>query len=137
MEQEKELEALVTFIKNECPVEYNTIVWPDFNYADVTICAKETAENFIRAGYRKVPEGFVILSREEYERLKSRPEEVYTEMSERMKEELRIEKEIGLSKVRKVLQELYRRGLGVSDGVAEIHISDILEMAENYGIEIY
>lgn len=132
MEQENELEALATFIKNECPVEYDTNIWPDFNYAEVTIHAEETAKNFISAGYRKVPKGSVVIPQEDYERLIARPEEVYNEMTGRMLAELEIEKRMGKVKAQKILQEVFEQIV-----TSDICLAGVVQsIAEKYGIEI-
>lgn len=50
-------------------------------------------------GYRKIPDGAVVLTKDEYERLKALPEKVHGEMDERMKEEIAIEKRMSDNKL--------------------------------------
>lgn len=62
-------------------------------------CSKyDNAEAIYNAGYRKLPEDSVVLSKEAYEKLKGRAEEVFNEMTERMKAEVKIAKRIGVVK---------------------------------------
>lgn len=60
--------------------------------------AKLYAKYFYNLHYRKIPEGSVVLSKEEYNELKSRAEEVFNEMTERMKAEVKIAGRMGVIK---------------------------------------
>jgi molecular chaperone GrpE (heat shock protein) len=63
------------------------------------------AEYLYNAGYRKIPENAVVLTREEHDELKGRAEEVFNEMTERMKAEVKIERKMGNRKVEQARKE--------------------------------
>lgn len=69
------------------------------------MCKSEVATVVYGNNYRKLPEDSVVLSREEYEKLKGRAEEVFNEMTERMKAEVKIAKKMGIIKGRKETAE--------------------------------
>lgn len=106
----------------------------------------------VNAGYRKLPKDSVVLSREEYEKLKGRAEEVFNEMTERMKAEVKIAKKMGIVKgsketaekdfstIIKALEERKERVhsfYGVSESVGvDIAIKTVKELAKQLGVEI-
>lgn len=55
------------------------------------------AKSLVKQGYQKITDS-VVLSREEYSELKGRAEEVFNEMTERMKAEVKIAKKMGIVK---------------------------------------
>lgn len=71
----------------------------------------DNAEAIVNADYRKIPKGAVVLTKEAYGELKGRAEEVFNEMTERMKAEVKIAKKMGVVKgseetARKILTEI-------------------------------
>lgn len=76
---------------------------------DKTTCTDWTrAVNRYEQNYRKIPEGSVVLTKDEYKKLKALPEKVHDEMEERMKEEVSIEKRMGYKIAEKVRKETAR-----------------------------
>lgn len=102
------------------------------------------ARSYYEQGYRKIPEGSVVLSKEEYDELKGRAEEVFNEMTERMKAEIKIEKKMGNRKVEQSRKETAREIIIAlvghtltEDGWSwTISIEDVKWLTEKYGIEI-
>lgn len=91
------------------------------------ILAKELYEQ----GYRKLTDS-IVLSKEEYDELKGRAEEVFNEMTERMKAEVKIAKKMGVIKgsketAEKFLQLAYDRCLEKS------FIKKVEELAKQFG----
>lgn len=106
----------------------------------------EMAEILIKKGYHKIDANEVVLTKEQYEQMKNRPEQVYIELNERMKEELKIEKKMGeikADKVRKetakeILQDLmnyaFLRELDSDKKI--IGVEAINMIAKKYGVEV-
>lgn len=111
------------------------------------------AEALYNTGYRKIPENSVVLLIEEFNELKGRAEEVFNEMTERMKAEVKIAKHISAlsarketvielsKKVKSKIKELKQRyhedyinGLGDEEynGLTE---SDIDELLKEMGVD--
>lgn len=67
--------------------------------------AKALAETFVENDYGKIHENAVVLTRERYSELKGRAEEVFNEMTERMKAEVKIERKMGNRKVEQARKE--------------------------------
>lgn len=81
--------------------EYNEWLEKEGNKARVVLANNpQTMIAFLQMkGWQEVPDGAVVLTKEEYERLKALPEKVHDEMDERMKEEIAIEKRMGEDKL--------------------------------------
>ena len=78
-------------------------------------------------------EDSVVLSREEYEELKGRAEEVFNEMTERMKAEVKIAKKMGVVKGGKETAEKYKISMMLS--IQEMH--KYLEITEEQAKLLY
>lgn len=106
------------------------------------------AEQLYEQGYRKLTPNAVVLSKEEYEKLKGRAEEVFNEMNERMKAEIKIERKMGNRKVEQARKETAREFvksftfvdfMAYSNGNGELYWVDFLvwldELAKQFGVE--
>lgn len=81
----------------------------------------------------------IVLSREEYSELKGRAEEVFNEMTERMKAEVKIAKKIGVVKGSKETAEKIfakEREFIYSKWKSYITMNDLIEIAKQFGVEI-
>lgn len=91
------------------------------------------AELFYNAGYRKIPEDSVVLSREEYKRLLDNAIRVDMEYLDHELAKTRKET------AKEILQRLYDKCYevqGLREGYAHIIPLDILILAKEYGVEV-
>ena len=70
MTKQEQIEEMAKYVCNVCDFKCD---WFQSGMKEDSICttAQETAEALYNAGYRKIQDGTVVLSREEYEMLKS------------------------------------------------------------------
>ena len=70
MTRQEQIEEMAKYVCNVCDFKCD---WFQSGMKEDSICttAQETAEALYNAGYRKIQDGTVVLSREEYEMLKS------------------------------------------------------------------
>lgn len=105
MEKDKVIEEMAKEIS-----ESNILCKNCGDYGD-TYCTEAIANTLYNAGYRKIPEDSVVISKEQYRELKGRAEEVFNEMIERMKAEVKIAKKMGIVKGSKETAEKFAKGL--------------------------
>lgn len=102
------------------------------NWFNETIIS--TAERLINAGYRKIPEGSVVLSKEEYEGLQMAKDFNYG-YHEGEKNMTLYYENIKLPEARKeTAKEILK---DVLEGIGEFYAGDIVEeLAKKYGVEV-
>jgi phage pi2 protein 07 len=101
-------------------------------YADT----QKIAESLVDKGWVKLPKDRVVLSKEEFEKLKGRAEEVFNEMTERMKAEVKIAKKMGIVKGSKeTAEKIY---YGIAWRYYDKEMLDILReyLAKEFNVEI-
>ena len=101
------------------------------------MCKSEVATVVYGNNYRKLPEDSVVLSREEYEKLKGRAEEVFNEMTERMKAEVKIAKKMGIIKGRKeTAEKIYCVADEICTGGQNDRDKILAMIKEQYGVKV-
>ena len=101
------------------------------------MCKSEVATVVYGNNYRKLPEDSVVLSREEYEKLKGRAEEVFNEMTERMKAEVKIAKKMGIIKGRKeTAEKIYCMADEICTGGQNDGDKILAMIKEQYGVKV-
>jgi hypothetical protein len=112
---------------------------PDLNYGsyDIFGCYRRMAERHYEQGYRKIPDGSVVLTKEEYNELKSRAEEVFNEMTERMKAEVKIAKRMGVIKGSKeTAKEILKEVKSLLFPEEADLLAWLVAIADKYGVEV-
>ena len=102
------------------------------------------AKTYYEKGYRKIPEGSVVLSKEEYNELKSRAEEVFNEMTERMKAEVKIAGRMGVIKgsketAKEIFKEIMKTPYYNENAERQgylIRLEKFNEIAKQFGVEV-
>ena len=101
------------------------------------MCKSEVATVVYGNNYRKLTEDSVVLSREEYEKLKGRAEEVFNEMTERMKAEVKIAKKMGIIKGRKeTAEKIYCVADEICTGGQNDRDKILAMIKEQYGVKV-
>lgn len=94
------------------------------------------ANKLLEKGYLKVLEDSVVLSREEYSELKGRAEEVFNEMTERMKAEVKIAKKMGIVKGSKETAEKILKWLVETGVINTAPDTTKMYFKEEFGVEV-